>query len=161
MRRLAAPLCLVLGALACSPSIDLKTSARVQPVASGWFDAGITEDGKNKLVPSISFTLTNTGDRPYGILQVNCIFKRVGEQEEWSTVLVYGRAAGLDRLAPGATSPPVVVRAPMGYTGIEPRADILQNKLFVDAKVEIFGKAGSATPVKLAEVPISRQLLTK
>ena len=85
----------------------------------------------------------------------------MGDTEEWSTVLVTGNTAGVNGLAPGATSPPIVVRSPNGYTGTEPRADILQNKLFVDAKVEIFGKAGSATWVKLADVPITRQLLTK
>ena len=161
MRRLAISLCLALAAGACSPGIDLKTSARVQPVTTGWFDAGITEDGKNKLVPSVSFTVTNTGTSAYGVVQINCIFKRLGDPDEWSTVVVRGRAAGIDHLAPGVTSSPIVVRAPTGYTGIEPRADILQNKLFVDAKVEVFGKAGSATLVKLAELPISRQLLTK
>jgi hypothetical protein len=161
MRRLIVPACLVLVALACSPSIDLKTSARIQPLVTGWFDAGVTEDGKNKLVPSVSFTITNTGTRAYGPMQVNCIFKRIGDPEEWSTVLVRGNTAGVNDLAAGATSPPVVVRAPTGYTGIQPRSDILQNKLFVDAKVEVFGKAGGATWVKLGEIPIARQLLTK
>lgn len=161
MRRLAAFACLALAGLACSPDIDLKTSARIQPVTTGWFDAGITEDGKNKLVPSVSFTMTNTGTKVYGPIQINCIFKRLGDQEEWSTVLVRGNVAGVNDLAPGVTSPPIVVRAPTGYTGIQPRADILQNKLFVDARVEVFGKAGSATWVKLADLPITRQLLTK
>ena len=160
MRPLVLPSLLLL-AFGCGPGIDLKQTAKIQPVVSGWFDAGITEDGKNKLVPSVSFTLTNTGQRAWGQIQVNCIFRRVGDTEEWSTVLVRGNTAGLNDLAPGATSPPIVVRSPNGYTGTEPRADILQNKLFVDAKVEIFGKAGSATWVKLADVPITRQLLTK
>lgn len=152
---------LLLLAVGCSPGIDLKQTAKIEPVVSGWFDAGVTEDGKNKLVPSVSFTLTNTGQQAWGPVQVNCIFRRVGDTEEWSTVLVTGNTAGVNGLAPGATSPPIVVRSPNGYTGTEPRADILQNKLFVDAKVEIFGKAGSATWVKLADVPITRQLLTK
>ena len=160
MRRFVLPGLLLL-ALGCGSNIDLRTSAKIAPVVTGWFDAGVTEASKNKLVPSVSFTVTNTGQRAFGPVQINCIFRRVGDTEEWSTVLVRGNTAGLDNLAPGATSPPVVVRSPNGYTGTEPRADILQNRLFVDAKVEIFGKAGSATWVKLADLPISRQLLTK
>jgi hypothetical protein len=112
-------------------------------------------------VPSVSFTLTNTGSDAWGPMQVNCIFKRLGDPEEWSTVLVRGTAAGANDLKAGATTPPIVVRAPQGYTGTQPRADILSNRLFVDAKVEIFGKSGSANWVKLGEYPVTRQLLTK
>ena len=72
-----------------------------------------------------------------------------------------GASAGAGELEPGATSRPIVVRAPQGYTGVQPRVDLLNNKLFVDAKVEVFGKTGSATWVKLGEFPITRQLLTK
>ena len=146
---------------ACGVPIDLVKNCRVSAETTGWFDAGITEDGKNKLVPSIVFRVSNTGDAPFSGIQFNCIFKRVGDPEEWSTVLIRGASAGVDELPPGATSPPITVRAPQGYTGIQPRADILQNRLFVDAKVEIFGKAGSATWVKLGEFPITRQLLAK
>jgi hypothetical protein len=157
----AAIVAAVLVASACSPAIDLKTAARVTPTATGWFDAGVTTDGKNKLVPSIAFTLSNVGTTKWSGLQINCIFRRLGDPQEWSTVLVRGASAGAGELAPGATSPPIVVRAPQGYTGVQPRADLLNNKLFVDAKVEVFGKAGSANWVKLGEFRIARQLLTK
>jgi hypothetical protein len=76
-------------------------------------------------------------------------------------VLVRGASAGADDLAPGATSGPITVRSPQGYTGTEPRATMLQNRLFVDFKAEIFGKSGSSTWVKLGEFPIQRQLLAK
>jgi hypothetical protein len=146
---------------ACSAPVNLAKSCRVAAETTGWFDAGITGDGKNKLVPSIVFRVSNIGDREFGDVQFNCIFKRVGDPEEWSTELIRGASAGANHLAPGAMSAPINVRASQGYTGIQPRADILQNRLFVDAKVEIFGKAGSATWVKLGEFPITRQLLAK
>src|SRR5438552_2770282 len=139
---------LTLAGAACTASVDLTTACKVRPIATGWYDAGITEDGKNKLVPSISFTLTNTGATPWGSMQINCIFKRVGDPMEWSAVLVRGLAAGANELRPGATTPPIVIRATQGYTGTQPRADILSNHLFVDAKVEVFGKAGGANWVK-------------
>jgi hypothetical protein len=142
---------------ACGARVDLAQSCRISPEITGWFDAGITEDGKNKLVPSIVFRVKNAGDKAFGSVQFNCIFRRVTDPEEWSTVLV----RGANDLAPGATSEPITVRAPQGYTGTQPRADILQNHLFIDAKVEIFGKAGSATWVKLGQFPVKRQLLAK
>ena len=92
-------------------------------------------------------------------MQLNCIFRRVGDPEEWSTALV--RVVDTSGLAPGATSTPVVVRAPQGYTGLQPRAQLLDNRLFIDAKVEVFGKHGSATWVKLGDFRIDRQLLTR
>jgi hypothetical protein len=158
--RLALVLLAALVATSCS-NVDLKTSSRLDPTITGWFDAGVTSDGKNKLVPSITFTLTNTGQAAWGPVEVNCVFKRKGDPEEWSTVLLLGSKTGLNDLAPGATSTPIVVHAPTGYTGIEARSDILQNRLFVDAKVEIFGKPGGARWVKLGEYPITRQLLTQ
>ena len=53
------------------------------------------------------------------------------------------------------------MRAQQGYTGTQPRLTMLQNAQFVDFKVEIFGKHGSATWAKLGEFPIKRQLLTR
>src|SRR5262249_14020680 len=158
--RAVLPLVLALAAGSCTRSVDLTQTAKVTVNATGWFDAGVTPDGKNKLVPSISFTLTNTGSSAWGPMQINCIFKRLGDTEERSTVLVRGAVAGASDLAAGATTPPIVVRAGEGYTGTQPRAEMLAHHLFVDFKVEIFGKSGSATWVKLGEFPITRQLLT-
>jgi hypothetical protein len=160
MRRLL-PLILAAAAVSCAgQAAPLDQSARVDEVVTGWFDAGKTDDGKNKIVPSISLKLTNTGSEPIGAVQLNCIFRRVGDPEEWSTALV--RAVDRQQgLAPGATSAAIVVRAPQGYTGIQSRTQLLENRLFIDAKVEIFGKHGSAPPVKLGEFRIDRQLLAQ
>jgi hypothetical protein len=153
------PLILALAAVSCSgQAAPLDQTIRVDDVVTGWFGAEPTEDGKNKIVPSISLRLTNTGAAPIGAVQLNLIFRRVGDPEEWSTALV----RAVDRqtgLAPGASSAPIVVRAPQGYTGLQPNRQLLENRLFVDAKVEIFGKHGSAPPVKIGEYRIDRQLL--
>ena len=160
MPRLAAVALLGLFASACGgPPPPLDQVVRVDQVVTGWFDAGVTDDGKNKIVPSISLTLTNTGRDATGGVQLNCIFRRVGDPEEWSTALI--RVVDSGGIAPGATSSPVVVRAPQGYTGMQPRSDLLGNRLFIDAKVEVFGKHGSATWVKLGDYRIDRQLLTR
>lgn len=154
-------LLLALVASSCSRPVDLKAASRVTPTVTGWFDDGVTADGKNKLVPSIAFTLKNTGGVSWGSVQINCIFRRIGYPDEFGTVLVRSISAGANDLAAGATTPPIVVRGPQGYTGTQPRADLLMNRLFVDAKVEVYGKTGSANWVKLGEFPIARQLLTK
>jgi hypothetical protein len=152
-------LCVVLvSSPACGSYADLKQAARITDVTTGWFDAGVTSDGKNKLVPSISFRLRNAGDRSFGSVQMNLLFKRIIDQEEWTTAFV--RAVGPDGLPPAASTPPIVVRAQKGYTGTQARLTMLQNVQFIDFKVEIFGKQGAATWVKLGEFPIERQLLT-
>jgi hypothetical protein len=161
MRAGAAPLVLILALVAagCGRGADLATAAKIREVTTGWYDAGVTEDGKNKLVPSISFRITNTAQGTLGSTQLNLIFKRVIDKEEWTTSFV--RGIGTDGLAPGATTPPIVVRAQQGYTGTQARLTMLQNAQFVDFKVEVFGKHASATWVKLGEYPIERQLLTQ
>jgi len=148
-----------LAASSCSRPVDLARSCKLQAAETGWYDAGITEDGKNKLVPTIVFRVSNTGSTALGQVQFNCLFKRVGDREERSEVVLRGASVGANDLAPGATTGPITARATEGYTGVEPRVTMLANRLFVDFKVEIFGKAGSAAPVNLGEFPIKRQLL--
>ena len=148
-----------LAASSCSRPVDLARSCKLQAAETGWYDAGITKDGKNKLVPTIVFRVSNTGSTALGQVQFNCLFKRVGDREERSEVVLRGASVGAKDLAPGATTGPITARATEGYTGTEPRVTMLSNRLFVDFKVEIFGKAGSAAPVKLGEFPIKRQLL--
>jgi hypothetical protein len=54
-------------------------------------------------------------------------------------------------LAAGAETKTLVMRSTLGYTGDQPRMQMLQNKEFVDAKVEIYLKQGSKVLAKLAE----------
>jgi hypothetical protein len=53
-----------------------------------------------------------------------------------------------------------VLRSDLGYTGTESRADLLKNRLFVDARVQLFAKHGSAQWARLGEYRIERRLLT-
>ena len=46
----------------------------------------------------------------------------------------------------------------MGYTGTDPVDELLNNSRFVDAKVELFVKAGSGQWTRVGEYPIARQL---
>jgi hypothetical protein len=156
----------VLAALAalsgCSPAVDLLKVLAVDNVTTGWYDAGIVkgpEGDKNKLVPSISFTLTNRAAAAIASVQINAVFKRVKEEDELGSAWVKG--IGPDGLPAGVATSPLVLRCPIGYTGVQPRTELLQHKDFIDARVFLFAKHGSAPWVKLGEYRIQRQLLTR
>jgi hypothetical protein len=162
MRRHLPLVSFVLGALltiGCGASEEAVAAVEPVDVVTGWFDAGIVEGGKNKLVPSVSLKLRNKTDEPIRSIQINAIFRRVGEQEMWGEY--FGWAIPREPLPAGATTPTLVMRSGLGYTGEQPRMQMLQNKEFVDAKVEIYLKQGSRVWAKLAEYPIQRQLLTQ
>jgi hypothetical protein len=153
-------LCMLAVALlaGCGRSREIEQELRILDVETGWFDAGI-EAGMNKLVPSVTLRIQNTSDREITSVQLNAIFRRVGETETWGTRLLQG----IDRegLEAGATGDPLIIRSDLGYTGEQARLQMLQNENFVDVQMELFGKHGSRTWVKLAEVPIERQLITE
>ena len=145
--------------ISCGASEEAVAALEPLDVITGWFDAGIIEGGKNKLVPSVSLRLRNRSDEAIRSVQVNAIFRRVGEQEMWGEY--FGWAIPREPLPAGATTNALVMRSTLGYTGEQPRMQMLQNKEFVDAKVEIHGRHGSRTWVKIGDYPIDRQLLTQ
>lgn len=152
--------CLALIAAAgCGPKVDPVAALEPVEVVTGWFDAGIIDGGKNKLVPSVTLKLRNKSAESIRSVQINAIFRRVGEMEMWGEH--FGWAVPREGLAPGDVSQELVLQSALGYTGDQPRLVMLQNSQFVDAKVELFVKQGSQTWTKLAEYPVQRQLLTR
>lgn len=152
---------LALAASACGGGdVEISRALQVTDVVSGWFDAGIVEEGKNKLVPSISFRLKNVHGSEISSVQMFAKFLRIGETDEWGTP-PYVRAIGPDGLEPGAVTEPLVLRSNLGYTGLQPRAQMLRNREFVDARVELFAKYRANNWVKLGDYQIDRQLLTQ
>ena len=160
-RRLAAALGLVAVAsgTSCGPRVDPVAALEPVDIVTGWFDAGIVEGGQNKLVPSITLALRNKSAAPISSVQINAIFRRVGEAEMWGEHFAW--AVQRRGLAPGQLTDVLVLRSQLGYTGEQPRLQMLQNSQFVDAKVELFLKQGARVWAKLAEYPIQRQLLTR
>jgi hypothetical protein len=153
-------LLLAFGIAGCSRDVEVERVLKLTEVHTGWYDAGIQADGKNKLVPSISLKLQNVSDQSVRSVQLVAIFRQVSEPTvAWGEH--FARAVERDGLAPGASTPPIVLRSNLGYTGTEPRVQMLQNRQFVDAKVEIFGRHGSRKPAKMGEYTIDRQLLTQ
>ena len=161
MNRSLPVLALLLATLASGCNRGVDPSAVLEPidVVTGWYDAGLVEGGLNKLVPSITLKLRNKSEEPVRSIQINAVFRRVGEVEMWGEH--FGWAIHREPLPPGALTNDLVLRSGLGYTGEQPRLQMLQNREFVDAKVEIFLRQGSRVWAKLAEFPIERQLLTQ
>ena len=150
---------LLLASAACGgPAVELGQKLQVVDLSGGWSDVGIV-DGQNKLVPSISFKVKNNSDQSLGALQVNILFRRANEQEEWGSAFL--TVVGSEGLAPGATSQALSASSQQGYKSPEPRADMLKNTYFVDAKAEVFAKYANIQWQKIGEYPIARQLLAR
>lgn len=157
MRRLLTAVAGVLLCAGCGPTIDLTQGLKVDVVNTGWYDMGIV-NGQNRLVPTVTFSLKNVSDRRLGALEVNALFRRVSDKDEWgSGFLVVNGSKGI--LA-GATSDPITIKSNLGYTGSDQsRQEMLSNSHFVDAKVELFAKYGSAQWTRLGEYPIERKII--
>jgi hypothetical protein len=138
----------------CSKPIDLKQALQVTDVSTGWFDAGIV-DGKNKLVPSITFRLKKAADSGVSSPSLNLVFKLAGEAD--------GNDEFLQRVefVNGTETAPITVRSKYGYTGDPPqsRADMLKNSTFKDMIVTLFAKESSSQWVALRSEKIERQIL--
>jgi hypothetical protein len=142
---------------ACSPSVDLTKGLQVIDVTTGWHDAGVQEDGNNKIVPAVTFKVKNVSGQKLRALQMNAIFKRVGDEEEWGSGFL--TVSKSDGLGPGEVSQPFTVNSQKGYTSLDPRADMFHHSQFVDGRVLLFAKYGSVQWAKVAEYTIDRRLL--
>jgi hypothetical protein len=147
---------LALLASACGSEVDLKQALQVTDVSSGWFDAGI-QNGKNKLVPSVTFKLKKNSGVKLSSVSLNLTFKFVDSQDHADDV--YLQSVPFE----GDETKPIVVRTQWGYTGDPPqtRAEMLKHSQFRDMEAQIFAKQSSSQWVELHRAPIARQLLTQ
>lgn len=76
-------------------TVDAREALRLAEVTTGWLPA--ESAAGNKVVPVLSFRLDNTGAAPLGVLQVNAIFRRSGEELDWGNVLVRAVRTGRAR----------------------------------------------------------------
>lgn len=156
-QRLLVVVTCLLAAAGCTRNRDLTTDIKLVDVRSGWL-AAEAAGGQNKIIPSIAVTIHNVSNEPIEGVQINAIFRRVGEQEVWGEHFTQG--IGRPGLAAGAKAKPLVLRSPLGYTSDQARDEMLRNRQFVDTFVRVFGKHGSRTWVQIGEFQIDRQLLT-
>ena len=169
MQRLPVALVAVLPLLAagCSKPVDLKQVLQVTDMSGGYYDAGIIE-GRNKIVPSITFRIKKSTDDSLRPLSVNIVFKQLPKP---GTTAPPGQAAENDfdevfkQNVPftGDQTDLLTVRATAGYTGDPPqsRADLLKHSLFQDMRVHIFAKHSASQWVEVAQFDLPRQILTQ
>lgn len=145
---------MLLLAAACGPAVDLKQAVQVTDLSSGWFDAGIV-DGKNKLVPSVTFKLRKPADANLSTVSLNIVYRKVTGVDHDD---VFVQRVDFK----GDQTDPITVRSQTGYTGDPPqsRADMLKHSGFVDMEVEIYARQTSSQWVSLHKAPIARLLLT-
>jgi hypothetical protein len=145
----------------CGQTVELKQALQIADLSGGWHDAGVV-DGKNKLVPSLSFRIRKPANVELRSLSINVIFKRVSpdtkEEEDLDEVF-------LQRVefSEGDQTPLLTIRPEHGYTG-DPglsRADMLQHSGFRDARAVVFARQSSTTWVDLLRYDVPRTLLTK
>ena len=142
----------------CAKSaLDLPASLQITQVSSGWFDAGLDGLGRNKLVPSVSFRLTNSTGDTIRYLQINGVFRRQGEDEEWGTHFV--RAFGTEGLDAGQSTTVFRLKSGRGYTGEQDWSEMLAHRDFVDVEMDLFVKHRGNQWVRLDSVSVDRQLL--
>jgi len=167
LRRLPVALAVLLAALpaACSKPVDLKQVLQVTDLSGGYHDAGIV-DGRNKIVPSVTFRIKKSTDDSLRPLSVNVVFKKLPQA---SQPVAPGSPAEIDfdevfkQSVPfnGNQTDLLTVRATAGYTGDPPqsRADMLKHSQFQDVRVHIFAKHSSSQWVEIAQFDLPRQLL--
>lgn len=143
------------GGVACGPPVNLTEALAVTDMFSGWYDAGI-KDGKNHLVPSVTFRLKNQSDRRLSSVQLSITFWLEGADGPLDEALV--RGIGSTAVEPGATSEPITVRSSTGYTLEQPRAELFTHSSFKDGIVKVFAKR-SGTIAALGEFKIDRRII--
>ena len=153
---------LAASAASCHRSVDIKEALEVVDASSGWFDAGIVE-GKNKIVPSVTFKLRKKPGADLSVIALNIAFRYVpapgsNVEEPWEDFFLQ-RAEFKD----GNETDPLVVRLPNGYTGEPPqsRLEMLKNSQFRDVRARIFAEYSSSQWVEIGAVDVQRQLLVR
>jgi hypothetical protein len=150
---------------ACSKPVDLKQALQVTNLSGGYYDAGIVE-GRNKIVPSITFRIKKSTDDSLRPLSVNIVFKQLtkpgaavppGQPGENDFDEVFKQSVSFT----GNQTDLLTVHANAGYTGDPPqsRADLLKHSQFQDMRVHLFAKHSSSQWVEIAQFDLPRQIL--
>jgi len=168
MRRLSLAFVAVLPLLAgCSKPVDLKQVLQVTDLSGGYHDAGIL-DGRNKIVPTITFRIKKSTDDSLRPLSVNIVFKQLpkpgtsvppGQPAENEFDGVFKQSVPFN----GDQTDLLTVNATAGYTG-DPglsRADLLKHSQFQDMRVHVFAKHSSSLWVEIAQFDVPRQILAQ
>jgi len=142
--------------LSGSSHVDIASSVRVEDVSGGWFETDAA-NGVTRLLPTVSFQLRNVSAAPLSSVQVNVLFRRMGDQAAWSDV--FRRAVTKSALASGTSTEPIVIQSPVGYTGDDAATRLLSHSHFIDTAVAIYARQGSDGWIFLGEYPLPRHIV--
>ena len=148
----------LLPAAGCN-QVDLATALTMEELTSGYYDAGVTELGANKLVPSLTFRLKNASAESVNAIDLVVFFWGVEFEEPKELDEIILRAIGSEGLAPGTATEPIVVRSKQGFAlEQQARSELFNHRLFRDVTAKIFLKRGGRL-VPFGEYTIERRLL--
>ena len=147
----------VIAAAAAGSTRAISEELSVADLQTGWLTAAPAYPGESKVVPFVTVTLENVGREEIGGLHLTAVFRRVDDNAGWGEA--YLRGTRSERLAPQSSTPPLVLRSGLGYTGSEPAPQLLQNRQFVDVRVTLLAKRGPAQWQRIGEWPVERALL--
>jgi hypothetical protein len=167
MRILAPAVLLAVLTAGCGRPVDLKQALQVSDLTGGYHDAGIV-DGRNKLVPTLTFRLKKSTDDDIRPLSLNVVFKKLPKpgtavppgspaEEDWAEV--YVQSVSFE----GNQTAPITIQTKAGYTGDPPqsRAEILTHSMFQDVRVHLFAKHSATQWVEIGTFDIPRQVLAQ
>ena len=90
---------------------EVEKDLAVTDIHSGWYDVGVV-DGQEQAGSQHHAASCRTSHPNQSLAQINAVFRRVGEAEEWDAHFV--RGIGPDGLAPGAKGDELVLRSERG-----------------------------------------------
>ena len=162
VRTLLVPWALAVLGASCSPKVDVKQAVEIVESSGGWYDAGIVE-GKNRIVPSVSFRLRRKPDAELRGVALNVVFRHppapgTDTEQDFSEVYVQNAA-----FSEGERTALLTVRGTEGYTGDAPqtRAELMKHSEFRDVRARVYAKSGSTQWVDLGTIDVPRQLITR
>ena len=151
------------GTASCSKPVDFKQALEVTDVSGGWYDYGIV-DGKNKLVPTMSFRVRKKQpDVSIRSIDINVHFKKIAGPERKDEVVLDEVFLQHVDFSEGTQTPLLTVRTEHGYTADPPqtRAQMLEHSLFQDVRTRVFAKQSPSTWVEMIQYDLPRVLITK
>lgn len=152
-------LCAGLASSVGCAQVDLATVFTMEELSSGYYDAGVTELGANKLVPSLTFRLKNVSAESINSVDLVVFFWGTEFEEPKELDEIILRAIGSDGLAPSAATEPIVIRSKQGFAlEQQARSELFNHRLFRDVTAKVFLKRGGRL-VPFGEYTIERRLL--
>lgn len=156
--RLSVACLLALVGAGCAP-VDLKASLEISELSSGYYDAGVTDLGANKLVPSVSFKIKNISGEPINAVNLIVFFwgTEFEEPKELDEVLVTGiNSTGI---GPGESTDTIVVRSKQGFAlEQQARSELFNHRSFRDVTAKVFMRRDGRI-VPFGEYTIDRRIL--